>query len=94
MSKVREIKSSLNETKLLFECPGCGYAHVVDSRWNFNDDFDKPTFSPSVLVNKDDSTRRCHSFVTDGKIRFLDDCYHELAGKTVDLPDLDLDEWE
>ena len=29
----------------------------------------------------------CHSFVTDGRIQFLDDCTHALAGKTVDLPD-------
>lgn len=27
----------------------------------------------------------CHSFVTDGQIRFLDDCTHHLAGKTVPL---------
>jgi hypothetical protein len=30
---------------------------------------------------------RCHSFVTDGKIQFLADCSHQLAGKTVPLPD-------
>lgn len=29
----------------------------------------------------------CHSFVTDGRIRFLGDCTHALAGQTVDLPD-------
>lgn len=29
----------------------------------------------------------CHSFVTDGKIQFLDDCTHALKGQTVDLPD-------
>lgn len=28
----------------------------------------------------------CHSFVTAGKIQFLDDCTHDLRGKTVDLP--------
>lgn len=28
----------------------------------------------------------CHSFVTDGRIQFLADSYHELAGQTVDLP--------
>ena len=28
---------------------------------------------------------RCHSFVTDGKIQFLSDCTHELAGQTVPL---------
>jgi hypothetical protein len=30
---------------------------------------------------------RCHSFVTDGRIQFLSDCTHALAGQTVDLPD-------
>lgn len=29
----------------------------------------------------------CHSFVTDGRIQFLADCTHDLAGFTVDLPD-------
>jgi hypothetical protein len=31
---------------------------------------------------------RCHSFVTDGRIQFLGDCTHALAGQTVDLPEL------
>jgi hypothetical protein len=29
----------------------------------------------------------CHSFVTDGRIQFLSDCTHALAGQTVPLPD-------
>lgn len=33
----------------------------------------------------------CHSFVTDGRIQFLGDCTHALAGQTVDLPDLNTD---
>jgi hypothetical protein len=28
----------------------------------------------------------CHSFITDGRIQFLGDCTHHLAGQTVDLP--------
>lgn len=28
----------------------------------------------------------CHSFVTDGRIQFLTDCTHALAGQTVDIP--------
>lgn len=28
---------------------------------------------------------RCHTFVTDGRIQFLSDCTHELAGQTVDM---------
>lgn len=27
----------------------------------------------------------CHSFVTDGKIKYLDDSTHEFAGQTLDL---------
>lgn len=34
----------------------------------------------------------CHSFVTDGYIQFLSDCTHELAGKTVPLPDFEGDD--
>lgn len=29
----------------------------------------------------------CHSFVTDGRIQFLSDSTHDLAGQTVDLPE-------
>lgn len=29
----------------------------------------------------------CHSFVKAGRIEFLSDCTHALAGQTVDLPD-------
>ncbi|KMO34765.1 ammonia monooxygenase [Methylobacterium variabile] len=41
---------------LLFWCPGCDGAHNVRPRdgsgrgWSFNGSYDRPTFSPSVLV--------------------------------------------
>lgn len=41
-----------------------------------------------VQVKED---RVCHSFVTDGRIQYLDDCTHHLAGQTIDLPEWD---WE
>jgi len=31
----------------------------------------------------------CHSFITDGQIKFLGDCTHELAGQTVALKPFD-----
>ncbi len=31
----------------------------------------------------------CHSFVRAGRIEFLSDCTHALAGQTIDLPDVD-----
>lgn len=30
----------------------------------------------------------CHSFVTNGHIQFLSDCTHDLAGRTVPLPEM------
>jgi uncharacterized protein DUF6527 len=81
-------------TQVFFFCPGCETAHAITAgRWTWNGSEDKPTFSPSVLVNgnatmKHPTMPRCHSFVTDGRIQFLSDCDHALAGKTVDLPDV------
>lgn len=80
-----------------FHCPACGNTHVVRitgertdvPRWTFNGDRDRPTFRASVLVNRDQPERLCHSYVTDGRIQYLADCGHQLAGQTVDLPDLD-----
>lgn len=31
----------------------------------------------------------CHSWINDGRIQFLPDCTHELAGKTLDLLDVE-----
>lgn len=83
-----------------FWCPGCDGAHgvVVESPngWGFNGDLERPTITPSVLVNgiRNPETPewnaahpRCHSYVRDGRIEFLSDCEHALAGQTVDLPD-------
>jgi hypothetical protein len=33
--------------------------------------------------------KRCHSFVTDGRIQFLGDCTHHPVGQTVPLPPWD-----
>lgn len=83
---VRELTDTTKTHKAyVIFCPGCQCGHAFDSRWTFNGDMTKPTFSPSMLVNKDDPKSRCHSFVENGNIRFLDDCFHELKNKTVPL---------
>jgi len=80
---------------LHFHCPGCDGTHSVYIKgtncpiWNWDGNLDLPTIKPSVLVqygNKPGS-KRCHSYVTAGKIQFVNDSNHKLAGKTVDLPD-------
>lgn len=74
-------------------------------RWGYNGNPDAPTFTPSVLVTWnepsdapeefDDTSKDrkivCHSFVTEGRIQFLGDCTHALAGQTVDLTDIEKD---
>lgn len=77
---------------LVFHCPGCDEIHVVDQRWAFNNDMDKPTISPSLLVRYpiDGVDRICHSFIKDGAIQFLSDCTHKMAGTTVDIPDFEI----
>ncbi len=89
-----------DETRVLFWCPGCDEPHgprvagdgrKADHCWGWNQNLDRPTFTPSVKVTCEygdgRGTRICHSFVTDGRIQFLGDSTHALAGQTVDLPD-------
>jgi hypothetical protein len=71
----------------MIHCPACQCGHHLDGRWEYNDNEESPTFRPSLLTQGGSQRGRCHSFITDGKIQFLPDCSHELAGKTVDLPD-------
>lgn len=70
----------------VFWCRGCGYMHHIDDRrWKFNHDMHKPTVSPSLLLHPGRDHPRCHIFVKEGKIQYLADCTHELAGKTVTM---------
>ena len=90
------------------QCPGCAtegirfhWMRVKDNKkgkkvHDFNGDFEKPTFSPSLnherteWVSHDEQKYiHCHSFVRNGMIQFLNDCTHDLRGKTVHLPDIE-----
>ena len=78
-----------------------GITYAGGAPWTWNGDLERPTFTPSVLVKfhgyphgidpagevQKPGPQVCHSFVTDGRIQFLDDCTHALAGQTVDLPE-------
>jgi hypothetical protein len=58
--------------------------------WSWNGNLERPTFAPSIRVGWDHGEERtpvvCHSFVRDGRIEFLADSTHALAGQTVELP--------
>lgn len=87
----------MQEHSLIFHCPGCGFAHrfrvkAVESEpgapvWSWNENMDLPTFTPSLMYGIDGKTE-CHLFVRDGKIVFLNDCAHKLAGQTIEMGDV------
>lgn len=75
---------------LVWHCPGCKGGHgvpVLGGRaWGWNQSVERPTLTPSVHVLPHEGGQvRCHCFVRDGRIEFLSDCGHALAGRTVDM---------
>jgi hypothetical protein len=87
---------------MLFFCPGCEYVHPVHVKpgtasngavWGWNESMDAPTFTPSLLVFAYAHRPRCHSFIRDGQIQFLDDCGHALKNQTVEIPEWSDDRW-
>lgn len=99
--RIRRLQRGL----LQFICPGCAEPHTIDETiWTFDGNLERPTLAPSVKVTgsrfiggpESDPTDKalwpafvCHSFVRGGRIQFLADSTHALAGKTVDLPDIE-----
>jgi hypothetical protein len=86
----------IEENYYAFHCPGCGCGHAVtvngkkngcNASWGWNGSMDKPTFTPSINCNADAPKYHCHSFVKDGMIQFLGDCFHALASQTIEIPD-------
>jgi len=96
MAKVKHAKyvrsdGSVGKEQYLIFCPGCNDIHAMSPQiHSFNGDFDRPTFSPSLLMNFIPN-KVCHSFVKDGKIQFLNDSWHKLKGQTVELPEINED---
>jgi hypothetical protein len=84
----------------MFRCPGCEENHRIRVKtpadgqphpewahipmWGWNGSAERPSFAPSLHFRG-----KCHSFVEAGKIGFLLDSAHKLAGQTVEIP-----EWE
>ena len=82
-------------------CPACGFEHNfnVDMNghgkwnadspvWEFNGDYDKPTFSPSMGANVGKHQEHhpvCHSYLTDGIWLFQGDSTHGMANQCVPM---------
>jgi len=83
--------TDLHGKSFLHWCPGCECMHLINiekpnkqgAQWTFDGNLDAPTFSPSINY-----PGYCHYFVRAGKIEFLGDCKHKLAGQTVPMPSI------
>ena len=74
-------------------CPACEFVHILPDSWKFNGDVEKPTFSPSFkhtysywtqgvdpvshLGRGEQQYRICHYIITDGRIQFCPDSWHQ-----------------
>jgi hypothetical protein len=92
-----------------FWCPGCDEAHCVSTGWQIDREAvslspsvlvggvqwpkSGPFYKPGHVAPAGGATT-CHSFVTAGRIQFLTDSTHGLAGQTVDLPEWPIGEGE
>ena len=79
-----------------FWCPACAQLHVITVRrvegyqgpvWDWNNNAERPTFSPSIKHDWGQG-KVCHYFVREGRIQYCSDSTHDLAGQTVELPDV------
>lgn len=93
--KLRSIGDNRATKGICHWCPGCDAPHAIwtergegSSRpiWSYDGNAEAPTCSPSVRIS-DNAGTTCHYFLKAGQIEFCGDCRHELAGKTVPLPD-------
>lgn len=101
MAKIKEVRYINNgkewhPRQFVYFCPGCKCEHAFGlitegGKHTFNMNFDRPTVSPSLLANFGGTSKRCHSFITNGNIKFENDSEHALAGKIITLPEINPD---
>jgi len=97
MAKIKVVDNIIDgvkyhHTQYLYFCNGCGHEHAFSLKseggnHDFNMDLENPTISPSLL-QKFIPGKTCHSFIQNGKIQYLNDCFHHLVGQTVELPEI------
>ncbi len=83
-AKILLLNSKEGNEEYSFQCPGCKKDHIIDvGIYDFNNKIESPTFRPSIRIAEKKDV--CHMYVTEGKIQYLSDCTHELAGKEIEM---------
>lgn len=81
----------IKEPRLHNDGDRCIEYYPRDGRWEFDGDFENPTFTPSLKSTHpaypaDNVPAWCqHIIVTKGQCYYCPDCTHSLAGETLDL---------
>ena len=89
MNRVADSKGTDLGLHWWFWCPGCDELHAYTTpRWTRTGTDAKPTFAPSLLCTWGaDNPARCHLFLREGVLEFLNDSTHALGGSKVPLPE-------
>lgn len=83
-----------------YYCPACKILHRVNvnnpnarngSRWTWNGDAVRPTFSPTIVFMFD-SLPYCKSTVTAGRIYYHKESLHDMAGESIPLQPIPIEE--
>jgi len=80
----------MKDGSVWFYCPGCECHHRVDAtRWKITGAGDRITIYPSIRNDFGDG-RICHMYVISGQLKYLNDCWHKLAGQTINPVEADI----
>lgn len=76
-----------SDERLFHWCEPCDSLHPLpwpNHGWTFNENYVKPTFTPSFAQNMS-GPLVCHYNITDGSLQYHNDCWHALKDTTVPL---------
>jgi hypothetical protein len=107
MRRASPILLSVDEHRYWHWCPACERLHPLPSSWQFNDNFARPTFTPSfkqtfvrfvndegaLTASKNAEMIVCHYFITDAAIQFCSDSWHGRSD-IVAMPPIPIEQWE
>jgi hypothetical protein len=87
--KLKEVRPD----QFAFWCPGCACAHHIYTEgkvsWELTGSHEAPTVRPSLSHNRGEKGVNCHYHLTEGKIEYFFDCFHELRSQVIDMLDWD-----
>lgn len=80
-------KYRYNGHRIWLYCPGCKEYHFIDSKWDIKYNDGIISVNPSFLLKsiKRKPDVRCHFFLRNNIIEYLNDCTHEYKGKKISI---------